>query len=286
MWIGPGPANVRRTPLDWSLLLLTVMVLVSLWATFSIAFSLPKIAGLVFGLGLFYAVVARGRWAGMTAVFLALGAGVAGVGLLGTRWTTKIPLLSTITARLPADLIRLPGAENGLQPNEVAGVLVWVAPVAIGLAAGLWLHFEAWSRPGAACARWPRPCSPAWRRWAPAPYWCSPSRAARCWAWPWRCSTMLRAGRLAGAGALRPRWPSQGRRPAGTRIRFVIGRRSGGATGSASFDSHARCARAGSRCARVRPSPRLNPSAWRCTGRTRRHSVLAIWVEDFPLQLV
>jgi putative inorganic carbon (hco3(-)) transporter len=147
LWTKSEPAVASRTPLDWALLLLAVMLLVSLWATFSIAFSLPKIAGLVFGLGLFYSVVARGRaapggWGEVAAVYLALGAGVAAVGLLGTRWSAKIPVLTAIAARLPADLITLPGAENGLQPNEVAGVLVWVAPVAVALAGAVWLNFD------------------------------------------------------------------------------------------------------------------------------------------------
>jgi putative inorganic carbon (HCO3(-)) transporter len=148
LWTKSEQVVANRTPLDWALLLLAVMVLVSLWATFSILFSLPKIAGLVFGLGLFYAAVACGRaapggWVDVAVVYLALGVGVAAVGLLGTRWSAKIPVLTAIAARLPADLITLPGAENGLQPNEVAGVLVWVVPVAIGLAVALWLNFDA-----------------------------------------------------------------------------------------------------------------------------------------------
>jgi putative inorganic carbon (HCO3(-)) transporter len=147
LWI-KRPATLNRTPLDWALLLMAVMVLVSLWATFSIAFSLPKIAGLVFGLGLFYAAVAAGRaarggWLALAAVYLALGAGVAAIGLLGTSWSSKFPLLAAVTARLPSALVSLPGAENGLQPNEVAGVLVWVTPVALALALALWLHFDA-----------------------------------------------------------------------------------------------------------------------------------------------
>ena len=142
------PSAARRTPLDWAILLLVAMVLVSLWATFSIDFSLPKIAGLVFGVGLFYAVVSRGRarpralWQ-MLAVYLALGAGVAALGLLGMQVSTKFPVLAAIVSRLPRGAVSLPGAESGLQPNEVAGVLVWVAPVALALAAAVWLNLGA-----------------------------------------------------------------------------------------------------------------------------------------------
>ncbi len=127
-----------RTPLDYTLLLLALMVLVSLWATYDIAFSLPKIAGMVYGLGVFSAVAAAAgsspRWfGGLLAVFLALGSGVAALGLIGSRWTAKFPLLAALTARLPAALRGLPGAESGFQPNEVAGVLLWVAPLALTL---------------------------------------------------------------------------------------------------------------------------------------------------------
>lgn len=145
MVVGASSSS-RRTPLDWPILLLMLMVLVSLWATFSIVYSLPKITGLLFGVGLYYAWVARGRQslralAGLTALHLAFGVALAGVGLLGINWSAKIPILTALTARLPAMNFSLPGAENGLSPNGVAGVLLWVAPPACALSAAAWLNF-------------------------------------------------------------------------------------------------------------------------------------------------
>jgi len=153
LWVGGRPDCPWRTPLDGALLLLAVMILVSLWATFSIEFSLGKIAGLVLGLGLFQAVAAAGRrsprmFGWQVATFLALGLGVAALGLVGMRVGDKLPGLAALLARLPRVLVSLPGAPDGLQPNEVAGVLLWVAPVALAVSAG------AWQSTGAGGRRW------------------------------------------------------------------------------------------------------------------------------------
>lgn len=122
------------TPLNGSLLLMALMVLVSIWATYDIAFSLPKLSGMVLGFGAFFAVVrvgsqSRGWWLNFL-IFLGMGTGVAGLGFLGTRWTTtKLDFLNPITTRFPMIFSNLPGAIGGFQPNEVAGALTWVLPI-------------------------------------------------------------------------------------------------------------------------------------------------------------
>jgi putative inorganic carbon (HCO3(-)) transporter len=120
------------TPLNAALLLMFCMVLVSLWATFDITVSLPKISGIVLGLGIFYAFARegqtpRGWWLGFF-LFLGIGFGIAAVGLLGTSWATKFPLLTPIVSRLSLRINGLPGAEEGFNPNTVAGALIWVIP--------------------------------------------------------------------------------------------------------------------------------------------------------------
>ena len=126
---------VTPTPLDGALLLLLIMLLVSLYATFDLAFSLDKIAGLLLGLALFYAVTAMASrspgWLAL-AVTLHLGWGtaVALIGFLGTRWSNKLPLLGGLIAQLPPRLLTIPGGPDTLNPNQVAGVLLWVVPVA------------------------------------------------------------------------------------------------------------------------------------------------------------
>jgi putative inorganic carbon (HCO3(-)) transporter len=130
---------VPRTPLDAPLVLMTLMVLVSLYATFDIAFSLPKITGMLLGLAVYYAVVEaaadRRSWVLALGGFMLAGVGVAALGLLGTRWNPKFAIFAPILRWLPPRITGLPGAAEGFHPNEVAGALLWVAPLACMLAA-------------------------------------------------------------------------------------------------------------------------------------------------------
>jgi putative inorganic carbon (HCO3(-)) transporter len=103
-WVA-GDKPMPRTPLNGTILLLSLMVLVSLYATYDIAISLPKISGMVLAIGVFYAVVREGQR------------------------PTGTPLIS----RLPPRLTGLVGVERGFHPNEVAGALLWVTPAFITL---------------------------------------------------------------------------------------------------------------------------------------------------------
>ncbi len=144
-WAGRG--MLPRTPLNPSLLLLAVMVGISLCVTWSVPVSLPKISGMILGLGAYFAVARTGRlehtsahawWIAFT-VFACTGLGVALIGLLGANWGAKFHVLAPITAEImrTARVKGLPGAVAGLNPNEVAGALLWVAPMMLTLA--LWL---------------------------------------------------------------------------------------------------------------------------------------------------
>ena len=138
----PHASPIPLTPLNSTLLLLALMVLVSEWATFDLAYSLPKISGMVLGLGVFFAVARegerpRGRWSSLLA-FLGVGLGIAVLGVIGTRWaTTKIAFLTPIVDRLPKLIAGLQGAESGFHPNEVAGALIWVLPVMLAVSVAL-----------------------------------------------------------------------------------------------------------------------------------------------------
>lgn len=136
-WAASGEP-LPRTPLNLTLLLLFIMVLVSLHATYDVAVSLPKVSGMVLGLGAFAAVAYQGRrpagWWGGLVVFLVVGLGVAVVGFLGTRWGAKIDGLAPLTAVLQPQIVGLPGAKAGINANEVAGALLWVLPVSLCLA--------------------------------------------------------------------------------------------------------------------------------------------------------
>jgi len=143
-----------RTPLNWPIGVLVFMVLVSLWATFDIRFSLPKIIGLLLGVAVFYATVGYAanteRLLQTVALFFSIGTGIAGLGLVGTNWLYKNPLLSQIVGRLPQWIRGLPGAPGGFHPNEVAGVLLWFVPAQIALLIWLWRRGHVRGRNGTA----------------------------------------------------------------------------------------------------------------------------------------
>jgi putative inorganic carbon (HCO3(-)) transporter len=126
---------IPNTPLNGALLLMSVMVLVSLWATFDINYSLPKICGVVLGMGVFFALVREGTrprgWTFGLLAFLGMGLTIATLGFFGTSWFSfsKIALLGPIITHLPRLITGLQGAESGFHPNEVAGGLIWVLPL-------------------------------------------------------------------------------------------------------------------------------------------------------------
>ncbi len=135
-WVSSRRAVVP-TPFNLSLLVMYSMVLVSLYATYDIQISLPKIAGLVLAIGVFQAVVRAGNrprpWLVIFTAYLAIGLVIASVSLLGTVWPQKIILLSPVTARIPLLIRGLPGTPSGIHANQVAGALLWVIPPYLSL---------------------------------------------------------------------------------------------------------------------------------------------------------
>jgi putative inorganic carbon (hco3(-)) transporter len=135
---------IPSTPLNGSLLLMMLMVLVSLWATYDINDSLPKISGMVLGIGAFLAVTRESTrmrgWILSLLYFLAIGLGIATLGVLGTNWVnSKITQLNPIIARLPKLISGIQGAGSGFHPNEVAGALIWVLPFVLVMSVVLFL---------------------------------------------------------------------------------------------------------------------------------------------------
>lgn len=149
-WMATG-RFVPRTPLNWALGLLLVMVGISLVATFDVGFSLGKVSGVALGVALFWALarwtVTPARLRLAVACFSLGGAGLAAIGLLGTQGARKFPALQTVVdlaARIPMIVRGLPGAEDGFNPNAVAGALVLFLPLQLALLTP-------------SCLRWLRP---------------------------------------------------------------------------------------------------------------------------------
>lgn len=124
---------IPRTPLDWPILVILVMVLLSMGITFELGFSIGKIAGLLLGIVLFYAVV---DWADKESAlqtvltcFILSGMGIAVMSVLGTRWPDKFPFIQSVLDQLPEVLRRVRNAEDGFSPNQVGGVLIFFIPL-------------------------------------------------------------------------------------------------------------------------------------------------------------
>lgn len=135
----------EKTPVDWSVWGLAAMVVVSLAATNDWLASLPKVVGLLYGAAVFYTAVAyaartpnRLWW--VVGLLLMCGLLVVGIALVGVRWTSKFAQLDAIFALLPARLLELSPDEQGINPNEVAGVLLWVLPVGLALSLAILRH--------------------------------------------------------------------------------------------------------------------------------------------------
>lgn len=134
-----GHSIIPATPLNMSLWLLLTMVAVSLYATFDLALSMPKVCGIVLDVLLFWALV---RWL-MTperlriavALFLLAGTGLAIVGPLGIDGIGKVAWIGRAVSRLGFVIRGVPGAEGGFNPNAVAGGLVLFVPLQFALLA-------------------------------------------------------------------------------------------------------------------------------------------------------
>ncbi|NQS91090.1 MAG: O-antigen ligase family protein [Chloroflexi bacterium] len=121
------------TPLNPSILLLALMLLVSLWATYDIAVSLEKISSLSLGLGVFFMVAQAGKrpagwWLCLTA-FLGSGLAFSLISLLSTNWAVRFNVMEPIIYILPAGIRGLPRAAAGIHYNAVGGTLLWVLPL-------------------------------------------------------------------------------------------------------------------------------------------------------------
>ncbi len=135
-----------QTPLTLSFILLFLTIILSLYATFDLPFSLGKIAGLTYGIALYFAVVAATNvsWRRfIVGLLLYFGAGtvLAGVSLLTMHQSRKLPLLRDVVARIPSTILDIPSVENSVNTNQAAGMLLWLAPLSIVVAWGLWQYF-------------------------------------------------------------------------------------------------------------------------------------------------
>jgi len=124
---------LRRTPLNPALLLLAVMVLVSLYATYDFAQSFLRLTTMVLEFGVYFAIVRssttnKGWWIAL-GLFLAAGVGVATLGLFSATTASKFQFLTFLIAPVPLIRTSLLGSDQSVNPNLVAGTLLWILPI-------------------------------------------------------------------------------------------------------------------------------------------------------------
>jgi len=135
-WLGRGRPSVR-TPVDWAMGLLALMIPVTWWAT-----ALPEVTrGAIFqllaGMATFYGIVnwaSSEKRAGQVAQgVVGLGVALALLALVGVKWSPgKLFALSQLYERLP---LLLP---DPIHPNVMAGALSLIIPIALSLTLSGW----------------------------------------------------------------------------------------------------------------------------------------------------
>lgn len=126
------------TPVDLPIVVMLIMIVGAVFATFDLAFSSQKIVNLLIGIAIFYAVTSFGSQSSLyllagSSIQVMMGMGIGVVALFSTSWTSKIPILENIVGYLPKNWMTLPGAAGGINPNELSGVLLWSLPLSLAL---------------------------------------------------------------------------------------------------------------------------------------------------------
>ncbi len=123
-----------KTVLDVALFLLLFQVFAASLTVPDLLISLPKISGILFGIFLFYSLVAILKSESLLKIgiliFLFTGSTISVVGVLDMIRTDKyLDLINTLTSFIPKLNYSLPGTEEGINPNLIGGTTVLVIPL-------------------------------------------------------------------------------------------------------------------------------------------------------------
>lgn len=128
-----------RTPFGLPLLFLLVSVPLSVYASVDMRATLSKLAGILLGVCLFFAILAaewRGRGPAVVVALIPLGGlGMSLLALVATDWqSVKLPILGGLSERLPRLIASIPHPlrpGGGINPNEVGGALALILPLVL-----------------------------------------------------------------------------------------------------------------------------------------------------------
>ncbi len=143
-WVASGLLGRRLlsdTPLALPAVALLLSAVVGLYPSPDPALSLPRLYGIVAGVGVYFATAQpmatpRLFWAGVGLLVAAI-VPVAGLGLIGTDWSEqKYPALAPLYALFPRLITEVQtsvGPAEGFNPNEVGGTLAFLLPLPLAL---------------------------------------------------------------------------------------------------------------------------------------------------------
>ena len=143
LWVGGRP--FVRTPYDRAVAVLLLSLPLCLLPVVDWTAAAPKLAGILGGLMLIYALARAGGSASRLVVLaslaaLLLDALIVGTGLAGTSWSAaeKIGPIQPLVRHLPLRLhpVSRGSSNGGVNPNEVGGGAVLILPLAIAVAWG------------------------------------------------------------------------------------------------------------------------------------------------------
>ena len=123
-----------KTVLDLAVFLLLFQVFAASLTVPDLLISLPKISGIVFGIFLFYSLVAILKSENLLkigiVIFLISGIAISVIGVLDLIKKQKyLDLINTASSYVPKLNYALPSAERGIHPNALGGTIVLVIPL-------------------------------------------------------------------------------------------------------------------------------------------------------------
>ncbi len=128
----------RSSPLTVPVGILFTLAVPALWLAPNTAVAWPKFAGLVYGVGLYFAILnLKARLS--TAVFTSLAALgtllISVIALVGTEWPdSKLRFYEAVYRSLPVLISNISHSlKGGINANEVGGVMCWLLPLQVGL---------------------------------------------------------------------------------------------------------------------------------------------------------
>jgi O-antigen ligase len=139
------------SPIDIPLLLFTLVLGLSIRITADPDLTLNKASGLLLGIFLLRylnrTIKQTKQWHIALGLFGLLGLGFVSLGVLNASWLNKIDLLTPIIARLPNQIVAIPGqASEGIHPNQIAGTILFYFPLLWSVLLGRKWHKSRWQK--------------------------------------------------------------------------------------------------------------------------------------------